>query len=46
MSYQFEGRQRVGRVEGLDARGALLMRSDGQLISVNSGEVSLLREVV
>ena len=46
MSYQFQGRQRVGRVEGLDERGALLIRSDGQLVTVNSGEVSLLREVV
>ncbi len=45
MSYQYQGERRVGRVEGLDEQGALLMRSGDRLVPVNSGEVSLLQEV-
>lgn len=43
MQYQHNGRQCIGRVVGLDDDGALQLETNGELITVRSGEVNTLR---
>lgn len=43
MNFLYQGEACVGRAVGLNDNGALLFESDGEIIAVNSGEVSSLR---
>ncbi len=43
MKYQYRGASCVGRVIGLDEDGALQLQTDGQVLSVQSGEINTLR---
>jgi BirA family biotin operon repressor/biotin-[acetyl-CoA-carboxylase] ligase len=43
MNFLYQGEACVGRAVGLNDNGALLFESGGEIIAVNSGEVSSLR---
>lgn len=45
ISFRHREQRRVGTVVGVDEQGALLIRTDGRVVPVYSGEVSLLQEL-
>ncbi len=45
MSYQYQGQDRIGKLLGLDDRGALMFESEGKRVTVSSGEVSCVRAI-